>query len=86
MTIKHQKTSVRSVVLAMILSVIMILGTAVTAFAATDVIFTTNGAKGNYIPGSSLMVYGRVETQGIGIPGTSAFVEVVLENKPVFYG
>lgn len=81
---RHLKIS--KIFLSMLFALVLILGATTTIFAATDVIFTTNGAKGNYIPGSSLMVYGKVENRGIGVPNTSTFVEASIDGNPIFYG
>lgn len=57
-----------------------------TALASTKVVFTTNGAKNDYVAGSSLLIYGKVVNNGIGVPYTSAFVKAELEDKTIFYG
>ncbi|CFX39840.1 S-layer homology domain [Syntrophomonas zehnderi OL-4] len=71
---------------AIVISIALSLGTLSPAFAAVDVTFTTNGAKGNYIPGSSLMVFGKVDNQGIGVPATSTFIEADINGRNIFYG
>lgn len=69
-----------------VLAITFFFAISVAAYAATDIVFTTNGASNNYIPGSSVIVYGILENTGIGVPYTSVFVEAELGGKSIFYG
>lgn len=77
---------INKILILMMLTLILVMSGVTTAFAATEVLFTTNGAKENYIPGSALMVYGKVENKGIGVPNTSTFVEASIGGNTIFYG
>jgi hypothetical protein len=55
------------------------------AMADTGIRFTTNGAAANYAPGSVLMVFGRVENEGIGVPGASTLIEADINGTKFYY-
>lgn len=54
-------------------------------FADTDVIFTTNGSNHEYIPGSTMIVYGKLLNKGYGVPKASVTVEIELAGESVFF-
>ena len=72
---------------AVFLAVVMALGTfAVPAFAATDIIYITNGGRELYFPGSTFMMKGQITNNGIGLEDVSALIEAQLsdESAPFF--
>lgn len=58
----------------------------ISAFASDDSVrITTNGAAANYAPGSVMVVYGRLESFGLGMPETGLLVEAKIGNNVPFY-
>jgi hypothetical protein len=55
------------------------------AMADTGIRFTTNGAAANYAPGSVLVVFGRIENEGIGVPGASTLIEADINGTKFYY-
>lgn len=75
----------KTILMAIVISAIMCFSLPMIAGAETEVRFTTNGAAANYAPGSVMIVYGRVENNGIGVPHASTLVEAAVNGNKFYF-
>ena len=74
-------------IISVLLAVMLVFGMfSVSASAATDVIYITNGGRQLYFPGSTFMMKGQITNNGIGLSGVSALIQAKLssESSPFF--
>ncbi|WP_027400400.1 S-layer homology domain-containing protein [Anaerovorax odorimutans] len=73
-------------VLALIFVLAFMISSTITAFAAAEISFVTNGAAKKYAAGSVLRILGKVEDNDLAISKTNVEINITADGKVVYYG
>lgn len=69
----------------LLFTLIFVISSTVAAFATQTITYTTNGAAGNYVAGSVLVLYGKVTDGGKAVPNTKVTVDIQDTSAMVIY-
>lgn len=81
------KRKITSWLLALLMAASLICGITEPAFAAQDLIYTTNGAANRYSAGSVLVIYGKVTEDGIAKSNLAVTIDIKdSSDRVIYYG